>query len=108
MVRVGRLVIGTSGDFGPAFFTALDAATGKEVWRERSLSRSHMVYAGDELVIVDEDGEVAIATPTESGLEIHARAPVLKENAWTPPTLVGDRLYVRDRNSVLALDLSGQ
>jgi len=107
MIRSGDLVIGTSGDFGPAFFTALDVRTGEEAWRERSLARSHMVFAGGKLVIVDEDGEIAVATPTASGLEIHGRAQVLKENAWTPPTLVGNRLYVRDRSSVMALDLGG-
>jgi outer membrane protein assembly factor BamB len=105
MVRFGGLVIVTSGDFGPAFFTAVDAETGEEAWRERSLARSHMVYAGGRLVIVDEDGEIALATPSETGLDIHARTQVLKENAWTPPTLVGSRLYLRDRQSVMALEL---
>jgi outer membrane protein assembly factor BamB len=104
-LRVGDLVLGTSGDFGPAFFTALDIETGEEVWRERSFARSHMVSAGGKIVIVDEDGEIAVATPTDEGLEVHARAGVLKENAWTPPTLVGSRLYVRDRANIRALEL---
>jgi outer membrane protein assembly factor BamB len=104
-LRVGDLILGTSGDFGPAFFTALDIATGEEVWRERSFARAHMVYAGGKMVIVDEDGEIAVATPTREGLEVHARAGVLKKNAWTPPTLVGSRLYIRDRSHILALDL---
>jgi outer membrane protein assembly factor BamB len=107
-LRVGDLVLGTSGDFGPAFFTALDVETGEEVWRERSFARSHMVYAGGKIVIVDEDGEVAVATPTDTGLKVHARAGVLKENAWTPPTLVGSRLYVRDRTNIMALELGEQ
>lgn len=104
-LRVGDMVLGSSGDFGPAFFVAMDVESGEELWRERSFARAHMVYAGGKLVIVDEDGEVAVATPNREGLEVHARATVLKENAWTPPTLVGDRLYVRDRASVVALDL---
>ena len=104
-LRVGDLVLGTSGDFGPAFFIAVDAETGEEAWRERTFARSHMLMAGDQLVIVDEDGDLAVATPTKEGLEIHAWATVLKKNAWTPPTLVGTRLYVRDRANVLALEL---
>ena len=105
-LRIGDLVLGSSGDFGPAFFTAFDIHTGEEVWRERGFARAHMVYAGGKLVIVDEDGEIAIATATREGLQVHARAEKLTENAWTPPTLVGGRLYVRDRKNVLALDLS--
>lgn len=104
-LQIGDLVLGSSGDFGPAFFTAFDIHTGEEVWRERTFGRSHMVYAGGPLVIVDEDGEVALATVTREGLEVHARAAALTENAWTPPTLVGSRLYVRDRKNILALEL---
>ncbi len=105
-LRIGDLVLGTSGDFGPAFFTALNINTGEEAWRERSFGRSHMLYADGKLVIVDEDGEIALATLTARGLEVHARAEILTENAWTPPTLVGSRLYIRDRKNILALDLS--
>ena len=104
-LRIGDLVIGTTGDFGPAFFAALDIRTGEELWRERSFGRSHMLYADGKLVIVDEDGDIAVATVTARGLEVYARAHVLTENAWTPPTLVGTTLYVRDRRSILALDL---
>ena len=105
-IRIGDLVLGTSGDFGPAFFTALDINSGEEVWRERSFARSQMVYADGMLVIVDEDGDLALATPTRQGLKVHARTELLTENAWTPPTLVGTKLYVRDRKNIVALDLS--
>jgi outer membrane protein assembly factor BamB len=104
-LRIGQLVLGSSGDFGPAFITALDVDTGAEVWRERSFARAQMVYANGTLVIVDEDGEIAIASISDEGLRVHARKAILTENAWTPPTLVGSRLYVRDRKDILALDL---
>lgn len=104
-VRVGDLVIGSSGDFGPAFLTALDIATGEEVWRERRFARAHMLQADGRLVIVDEDGELALASATAAGLEVHAQAPVLTDNAWTAPTLVGSTLYVRDRRNILALEV---
>ena len=107
-LRVGGLIVGSTGDFGPAFVAALDAATGREVWRERSFARAQLVQAGGRLVIVDEDGELAVASVTGEGLEVHARAAVLTANAWTPPTLVGNVLYLRDRQSILALDLRGR
>jgi hypothetical protein len=31
--------------------------------------------------------------------------PLLQSNAWTVPTLVGTKLYVRDRRTMMALDL---
>lgn len=104
-LRIGDLVLGSSGDFGPAFLTALDAQTGAEVWRERSFARAHMLYADGKIVLVDEDGEIAVASVTDRGLEVHARSHVLTANAWTPPTLVGSTLYIRDRRDILALSL---
>ena len=105
-LRVGNLMLGSSGDFGPTFLTAMDISTGEEVWRERSFARSHMLYADGKVVFVDEDGEVAIASVSNAGLDIHARHSILTNNAWTPPTLVDGTLYVRDRRTIVALDLS--
>ena len=104
-IRIGNLILGTSGDFGPAFFIAVDVETGEEAWRERSFGRSQMVHAEGKLVIVDEGGDVAIASAGPNGLEVHARTELLTENAWTAPTLVGTHLYVRDRKNIVAVDL---
>lgn len=106
-LRIGNLILGSTGDFGPAFVAALDAETGTEVWRERTFARAHILDAGGILVLVDEDGEIALASATNDGLQVHARAEILTSNAWTPPTLVGSILYVRDRRDVVALDLGG-
>ena len=65
-----------------------------------------MVNANGTLVIVDEDGELAVASVSKEGLQVHARKEILTSNAWTPPTLVGSLLYIRDRKEILALDLS--
>lgn len=104
-IRIGDLVLGTSGDFGPAFFIAVDVETGEELWRERTFGRSQMLHAEGKLVIVDETGDLALATATGEGLTVHARTELLTENAWTPPTLAGTRLYVRDRRNVVAVEL---
>jgi len=35
------------------------------------------------------------------------KTSLLDKNAWTPPTLLGTKLYVRDRKSIVAVDLTG-
>ena len=67
-----------------------------------------MVDAGGTLVIVDEHGEIAVASISRERLQVHARREILTSNAWTPPTLVGSTMYLRDRKDVLAFDLSRQ
>jgi outer membrane protein assembly factor BamB len=105
VIRTGGRAYGSSGDFGPAFITAVDEKTGAILWQDRSFARAQLLYAGDVLVILDEDGQLGLARITPKGLDVFARAQVLARVSWTPPTLVQDRLYVRDRASVLALDL---
>ena len=46
-----------------------------------------------------------LAHPSPEGFKIAAKAPLLRELAWTPPVLVGTRLYMRDRQSMMAVDL---
>ena len=106
-IRVGGYVYGSSGDFGPAFITAVDVHTGKIAWQDRGFARAQLVYADRKLVILDEDGNLGIATVTGEGLQVHAKAAILDHLAWTPPTLVGTKLYVRDRKNVTALELGG-
>lgn len=106
-VRLGDFVYASSGDFGTAPLTALDVRTGKIAWRDRTLARSSLLAAEGRLIILDEDGNLVLATPTPEGLKVHSRVALLKSNAWTVPTLAGTRLYVRDRQGLLALELKG-
>ena len=106
IVRLGDRVYASSGDFGPAFLTATDVRTGARAWEERGFSRANVVAIGEKLLLLDEDGVLALATPGPAGLTVHARADVLATKAWTVPTVVGTRIYLRDRAVLKALDLS--
>ncbi|MDO8679069.1 MAG: PQQ-like beta-propeller repeat protein [Acidobacteriota bacterium] len=50
-VRLGDYVYGTTGDFGPAFLTALDIKTGKSAWQHRGFGRASIVYADGKAII---------------------------------------------------------
>jgi outer membrane protein assembly factor BamB len=104
-MRLGDLVHGASGDFGPAIFTAVDVRTGQAAWQERGLARASSVYADGKLILLDEDGVLALARPDAQGLHIQSKAQVLSNRSWTTPTLVGTKLYLRDRVNIKALDL---
>jgi outer membrane protein assembly factor BamB len=104
-IRIGDRVYGSSGDFGPAFVTAVDVGTGEVAWQERGFARATFVYADGKLILLDEDGTLALVSITANGLQVHGKASVLTNKAWTVPTLVGTRLYVRDRASIKALEL---
>jgi len=105
-VRVGSFIIGSDGDFGPMFLTALDIATGQIAWQDRSFTRAQLIVADGKLLILDEDGNLGLATVTPKGLQVLNRARILEPVSWTPPTLAGTRLYVRDRKTIAAYELA--
>jgi len=46
-----------------------------------------------------------LITVSPEGLNVLARAPILQHLSWTPPTLAGTKLYVRDRKVIAAFEL---
>jgi len=108
VIRLGNFVYGSSGDFGPAFITAIDVNSGKIAWQDRAFSRAQLLFADGKLVILDEDGNLGLATVTPDGLKVLAKASVLENVSWTPPTLVGTKLYARDRKTIASFELGGQ
>jgi len=104
-IRIGDYIYGSSGDFGPAFFTAVEAKTGTILWQDRSFAKASFLYADGKFIILDEDGNLALATASPAGLKVHSKIGLLKNLAWTVPTLVGTKLFIRDRKTIMALDL---
>jgi outer membrane protein assembly factor BamB len=105
-IRIGDAIYFSSGGKGsPAFLTAVDVKTGNILWQQRSISKATFVYADQKLITLDQDGNLMIAHPSPQGFKITATAPLLSRLAWTPPVLVGTRLYLRDRRTMMAVDL---
>jgi hypothetical protein len=104
-VRVGDYVYGTTGDFGPAFLTALNIKTGESAWQHRGFGRSSLLQVGDKTIVMDEDGDLALAKLTPAGPTILSQTKLFETTTWTVPTLVGTTLYARDREKIVALNL---
>lgn len=104
-IRIGDFIYCTSGDFGPAFFTAVNVRDGTFAWRHRGYKESCLLALGDKLLVLDEDGWLSLATATPESLTIHARARLLEREAWTVPTVIGRRVYLRDRKTARAIEL---
>ena len=104
-IRLGDFIYGSSGGFGPAFITALDLRSGTTAWKERGLSRAHLLYADGKVILLDEDGNLVLAHVSPTGMTVHSRAEVLTGRSWTAPTLVGTTLFLRDRLVIKALDI---
>ncbi|HVQ42676.1 MAG TPA: hypothetical protein VMS54_10725, partial [Vicinamibacterales bacterium] len=107
-IRIGDFVYGTTGDFGPAFLTALNIKTGESPWQVRGFARASLVAADGKVIVMNEDGDLALARLSATGAEILSRTKVFDTTTWTAPTLVGTTLYARDREKIVALDLGAK
>jgi outer membrane protein assembly factor BamB len=105
-MRIGDAIYFSSGGKGSqAILCAVDARSGKIHWQERSIQKATFVWADQKLITLDQTGNLMVAHPSPQGFKIAAKAQVLTELAWTPPVLVGTRAYLRDRRSMVAVDL---
>jgi outer membrane protein assembly factor BamB len=105
VIRLGDYAYASSGDFGPGLISAIDMKSGTVAWQDRSFARAQLLHADGKVIILDEDGALGLATFSPQGIKVLARANVLSHLAWTPPTLVGTTLYVRDRQNIAAFNL---
>jgi len=106
-IRIGNYVYASTGGNGPSFFAAVNVKTGKMAFRKRGLfGKAQLLLAGDKFIILDEEGQLLLASATPEKVTIHAKANVLNRISWTVPTLVGQKLFLRDCKTIKALALN--
>jgi len=105
-IRIGDYIYGSIGGNDVSFLAAFDWRTGKIAWRPRGFHKAQCLYADGKLILLDETGQLAIAKVTPEKLDVLAKAQVTASVSWTLPTLVGTKLYLRDRKNILALELA--
>src|SRR5262245_44835504 len=103
---IGDTLYFSSGGKGSvAVLSAVDLRTGNVHWQTREVSKASFVWADQKLITLDQDGILMIAHPSPEKFDVVAKAPLLTRLSWTPPVLVGTRLYIRDRQSMMAVDM---
>ena len=105
-IQRGGYVYFSRGYNGPALMTCVELKTGRVMWQQRGFAKAQLLWAGDKLILADQDGTLALCRASPEKFEVLSQASVLESISWTPPTLVGTRLYVRDRHTLSAYDLA--
>lgn len=101
----GTLYFSSGGKGSVAILSAVDIATGKIHWQDRTIGKATFVYADRKLITLDQDGNLILIDPSPEKLKLLAKAELLTNLSWTPPVLAGTRLIIRDRKSLIALEL---
>lgn len=105
VIRHGDYIYLSSGHNGPAFMSCVNLRSGEVAWQQRGFAKAQLVGADDKLILLDEDGTLALIEATPKEFRVLAQTPLLQHLSWTAPTLSGSNLYLRDRKVLMALDL---
>jgi outer membrane protein assembly factor BamB len=91
-------------EFGPSF-RSVEFQTGTIKWSQEQFRAGSVLLAGDRLVIMREGGELVLAAASPQSFRPLARAQVLQGVVRPYPALADGILYVRNENTLIALDL---
>jgi outer membrane protein assembly factor BamB len=91
--------------FDEAMLKCIDAGDGEELWRKRGLGKGTLIYADGVLIALGGDGLLALIEATPEEYRELGSMQVFETTSWTAPTLAGGRLYLRDRERIVCLDL---
>ena len=103
MVLVGEYLYG----FNDLILTCLEFATGKVMWRDRSVGKGSVTYADGHLYIQSENNVVGLAEASSAGYRETGRFEIPDKGApsWAHPVISNGRLYVRNQDIVMAYDI---
>jgi outer membrane protein assembly factor BamB len=101
------LVDGYLYGYHNAILTCLEFATGKMMWRNRSVGKGALVAADGNLYIVGEDNVVGLVEATPAGYREKGRFDIRDQGwpSWAHPVVTGGRLYVRNQGTLAAYDV---
>jgi outer membrane protein assembly factor BamB len=104
------LVDGHLYGFNNAILVCLDFATGRTLWRDRSVGKGTLTYADGNLYILGEDNRVALAAASPAGYQERGRFEIPDQGlpSWAHPVVSGGRLYIRNQSTLAAYDIKAR
>ena len=101
------LVDGYLYGYNDAILVCLEFATGKLMWRDRSVGKGSVTYADGHLYLQGENNVVGLAEATPAGYKEKGRFQIPDKGlpSWAHPVLSDGRLYVRNQDTLLVYDV---
>ena len=101
------LVNGYLYGFNNSILTTLEFATGKMMWRDRSVGKGSIAYADGNLYLLSENNVVGLAEATPAGYREKGRFTIADQGlpSWSHPVVSGGRLFIRNQGTLAAYDV---
>jgi outer membrane protein assembly factor BamB len=96
--------------FDGSILACIDLADGSRKWKGGRYGAGQLVLVADQdlLLLVSEDGELALVSAASDGFKEVARAPALEGKTWNHLVLVRDTILVRNDHEMAAFRVAAR
>jgi len=91
--------------FNNTLLTCMELETGDVTWRERGFNKGSVLLADGKLIILGERGTLALAGVSSEEYREISRVRILDGKTWTVPTVACGRLFLRNEEELICLNL---
>jgi len=101
------LVDGYLYGFNDSILNCLEFATGKVMWRDRSVGKGSVTFVDGHLYLQSETNIVGLAEATPTGYKERGRFEIPDKGmpSWAHPVITDGRLYVRNQDTLLVYNV---
>ncbi len=89
-------------------FYCFNWKTDEMVWRTRDFPNANLLHADGSTLLLDGEGKLNLVRLTPKGVDVVSSTQLFEARSWTSPTLVGTKLYVRNKREIKALELGAK
>lgn len=96
--------------FNNSILSCIEFATGKTVWRDRSVGKGTLTYADGLLYLLGENNVVGLAEASPTGYKERGRFQIVDQGwpSWAHPVVCGGRFYIRNQGTLACYDIKAR